>query len=143
MSQFYQGWRGGPSYRGATLQCIAIAGPLEPKLAAPAGAAPRATSLERRALPAGRRAAQLVRGPVMPVQLESDDLGGVVPGDGLQAHRGAVGTPGHRSQKRIEVRGGRAVDLHDAPPRIQAVTGCRRPVREVCDVHPDRGDAPL
>src|SRR3569833_1201043 len=44
--------------------------------------------LQRAAVPSGRRSMnQLVRGPVVLVELEGDHLGRVVPGNGLQAQR--------------------------------------------------------
>src|SRR5205823_12744019 len=57
------------------------------------------TSLECAPHPATGAVRELVRRPVVLVELERDHFRGVIPGDGLQAHRGAIGPSGDGLEK--------------------------------------------
>src|SRR5260370_25021420 len=83
----------------------------------------RIASLECAPYPAtSRRAREFVRRPVVFVELERDHFRGVVPGDGLQTHRGAIGAPGDGLEKRVQIGSGHSVHFYDPPSRIQTVT---------------------
>src|SRR6267154_2322818 len=111
----------------------------------PRGAATRRlASLECAPHPATlRRVRKFVRWPIVFVELERDHFRSVVPGDGLQAHRGAIGPPGDGLEKCVQIRSGHSVDFHDPTTRIQSVTRRRRPIRKVTDIHTHGGNSPL
>src|SRR5579871_3772039 len=67
----------------------------------PAAPCAPAALLQGLALPALGRARQLVGRPVMLVEFERDHLGSIVPGDGLQTHRGPVRPSRHRPEEGI------------------------------------------
>src|SRR3974377_75437 len=63
----------------------------------------RRGSFQRASLPGDRSTLKFVRRPVLLVELERDHVDRVVPGDGLQAQRGAIFLAADGGQEGIEV----------------------------------------
>src|SRR5690606_24167543 len=88
-------------------------------------------------------ATQLVRRPVAFVELERDDADRAVPGHRAQAHRGAVLTPAHGCDERVQIAHWATIDLDDALAGPELVASRRRAVRKVGHEYTVRLDAAL
>src|ERR1700677_3638904 len=116
------------SWPRAAAEIVTLTGtPRSPGCPDHRGARHRHVGIEIHAPPAPvALAIELIRGPVVLVELQGDDVGHAVPTDGLQPERGPVRLAAHDLDESVQVRRRLAVHLRDAPSRVQAVMRGRR-----------------